>query len=176
MSDGSPAATTAAGEEDHWPPFDITPKAYEEAVAAIAKSMNLDLIGWEIKHLDPVEGLDGTYIMDVTARFQLCRSPRAWDRLERGFARVMGPPELPVMGPPARRVLGCWGPAASDLFMSMDVGVAGGIPVGGLDGDPVSCALLGGWWGAAHGRGAGGCGPQDGPAVCGGSASCWAGP
>ena len=71
MSDDSPTATAAAGEEDHWPSFDITPKAYEEAVAAIAKSMNLDLAGWEVKHLDPVEGLDGTYIMDVTARFQL---------------------------------------------------------------------------------------------------------
>jgi Restriction endonuclease len=71
MSDDSPIATAAAGEEDHWPSFDITPKDYEEAVAAIAKSMNLDLVGWEVKHLDPVEGLDGTYIMDVTARFQL---------------------------------------------------------------------------------------------------------
>lgn len=71
MSDDSPASTAAAGEEDHWPSFDITPKAYEEAVAAIAKSMNLDLAGWEVKHLDPVGGLDGTYIMDVTARFQL---------------------------------------------------------------------------------------------------------
>lgn len=59
MSDDSPAVTGAAGEEDHWPSFDITPKAYEEAVAAIAKSMNLDLVGWEVKHLDPVEGLDG---------------------------------------------------------------------------------------------------------------------
>lgn len=33
--------------------------------------MNLDLVGWEVRHLDLVEGLDGTYIMDVTARFQL---------------------------------------------------------------------------------------------------------
>jgi hypothetical protein len=73
MSDDSATTTAAAaaGEEDHWPSFDITPKAYEEAVAAIAKSMNLDLVGWEVKHLDPIEGLDGTYIMDVTARFQL---------------------------------------------------------------------------------------------------------
>jgi hypothetical protein len=71
MSDDSPAATASAGEEDHWPSFDITPRAYEETVAAIAKSMNLNLVGWEVKHLDPVEGLDGTYIMDVTARFRL---------------------------------------------------------------------------------------------------------
>jgi len=70
MSDESATATTA-GEEDHWPAFDITPKAYEEAVAAIAKSMNLDVVGLDVKHLDPVDGLDGTYIMDVTARFQL---------------------------------------------------------------------------------------------------------
>jgi Restriction endonuclease len=71
MSDDSPTVTAAAGEEDHWPSFEITPKAYEEAVAVIAQSMNLDLVGWEVKHLDPVEGLDGTYTMDVTARFQL---------------------------------------------------------------------------------------------------------
>jgi len=71
MSDDSPAVTTATGEEDHWPTFDLTPTAYEEAVAEIAKSMNLELVGWEVKHLDSVEGLDGTYIMDVTARFRL---------------------------------------------------------------------------------------------------------
>jgi restriction system protein len=71
MSEDSATAAVAAGNEDHWPSFDITPKDYEEAVAAIAKSMNLGLVGWEVKHLDPVEGLDGTYIMDVTARFQL---------------------------------------------------------------------------------------------------------
>lgn len=71
MSDDSPTTAAAVDEADHWPSFDITPKAYEEAVAAIAKSMNLDLVGWEVKHLDPVEGLDGTYTMDVTARFQL---------------------------------------------------------------------------------------------------------
>jgi restriction system protein len=71
MNNDSLATTTAAGEEDHWPSFDITPQAYEEAVATIAKSMNLDLVGWQVKHLDPVEGLDGTYIIDVTARFHL---------------------------------------------------------------------------------------------------------
>jgi hypothetical protein len=54
MNDDSPTATAAAGGEDHWPSFDIAPKAYEEAVAAIARSMNLDLVGWEVRHLDPV--------------------------------------------------------------------------------------------------------------------------
>ncbi|MGI5239762.1 restriction endonuclease [Dactylosporangium sp. CA-139066] len=58
-------------QDDHWPAFDITPKAYEEAVAAIARSMDLELAGWDVRHLDPLEGLDGTYIMDVTARFRL---------------------------------------------------------------------------------------------------------
>src|SRR6478736_2651814 len=56
MSDDSPTTPAAA---------------YEEAVAAIANSMNLELVGWEVKHLDPVEGLDGTFIVDVTARFRL---------------------------------------------------------------------------------------------------------
>ncbi|MDG4830592.1 restriction endonuclease [Solwaraspora sp. WMMD1047] len=71
MSKSSSTSPAAASEEDHWPTFDITPKAYEEAVTAIARSMSLELLGWEVKHLDPLEGLDGTYIVDVTARFQL---------------------------------------------------------------------------------------------------------
>lgn len=71
MSDDSPAKPLAAGDEDHWPSFEITPKAYEEAVAAIAGAMGLELVDWQVKHLDPVEGLDGTYIIDVTARFKL---------------------------------------------------------------------------------------------------------
>ena len=33
--------------------------------------MDLELAGWEVNHLDPVEGLDGTYVIDVTARFRL---------------------------------------------------------------------------------------------------------
>ena len=68
MSDDSPAAPA---EEDHWPAFAVTPKAYEEAVAALARSMDLELAGWEVKHLDALDGLDGTYVMDVTARFRL---------------------------------------------------------------------------------------------------------
>ncbi|MFG1904616.1 restriction endonuclease [Micromonospora carbonacea] len=71
MSNSFPAANAPIGEEDHWPTFDITPKAYEEAVAAIVTSMHLELLDWEVKHLDPLKGLDGTYIVDVTARFQL---------------------------------------------------------------------------------------------------------
>lgn len=71
MSDEPPATAVYAGEEDHWPSFDITPKAYEKAVAAIAKSTNLNPVGWEVEHLKPVKGLDGIYTIDVTARFRL---------------------------------------------------------------------------------------------------------
>lgn len=71
MSNRSPATHATGGEEDHWPTFDITPKAYEEAVAAIATSMDLELLDWRVTHLDTLKGLDGTYIVDVTARFQL---------------------------------------------------------------------------------------------------------
>ncbi|GAA0547481.1 hypothetical protein GCM10010172_31590 [Paractinoplanes ferrugineus] len=71
MSNDAPAGETIADDEDHWPAFDITPKAYEEAVAAIAKSMNLDIVGWQVQHLESIEAPDGVYIMDVTARFQL---------------------------------------------------------------------------------------------------------
>jgi len=71
MNNDVPAGETIADEEDHWPTFDITPQAYEEAVAAIAKSMKLDIVGWQVQHLEPIEAPDGVYIMDVTARFQL---------------------------------------------------------------------------------------------------------
>jgi hypothetical protein len=33
-------------------------------------------------------------------RAQLCRLPATWDHLAAGFASGMGPPPLPVMGPP----------------------------------------------------------------------------
>jgi hypothetical protein len=26
---------------------------------------------WQVQHLDPVEGVDGTYIIDVTVRFRV---------------------------------------------------------------------------------------------------------
>jgi restriction system protein len=71
MSNDAPPAEAATEEEDHWPAFDITPKAYEEAVAAIAKSMNLDITGWHVQHLESIQAPDGAYIMDVTARFQM---------------------------------------------------------------------------------------------------------
>ena len=66
--------------------------------AAIAQSMSLNLVGWEVKRLDPVEGLDGTYIMDVTARFQLagmdflilfkCKRHMTWGRIAAALAFV----------------------------------------------------------------------------------------
>ncbi|MFD3427516.1 restriction endonuclease [Nocardia fluminea] len=71
MSDELTTPSAAAAEVDHWPAFNLTPKEYEQAVAAIAETMDLEVVGWEVKHLDSVEGLDGTYVMDVTARFRL---------------------------------------------------------------------------------------------------------
>lgn len=58
-------------EVDHWPRFSLGPKAYEKAVADIVKAMDLELTDWQVQHLAPVEGLDGTYVIDVTARFRL---------------------------------------------------------------------------------------------------------
>ncbi|WP_433221456.1 restriction endonuclease [Dactylosporangium sp. CS-047395] len=97
MINDSPPPTDAEEEDDHWPSFDITPKAYEEAVAAITKSMNLQLVGWEVKHLESIDGLDGTYIMDVTARFQLAgmdflilfECKRHKDRVKRSDVQVL---------------------------------------------------------------------------------------
>ncbi len=71
-----------------------------------------------------------------------CRSPRSWDRLEPSFATVMGPPGLPVMGPPACRAPVWSRPAASDHVITDGVEVAGGVPGGsGARGSRGSAAL-----------------------------------
>ncbi|MEV4343494.1 restriction endonuclease [Actinoplanes sp. NPDC049596] len=49
----------------------LTSVKCEQAVADIAKSVGREITGWRVQHLDPVDGLDGTYIIDVTARFLL---------------------------------------------------------------------------------------------------------
>src|SRR5690349_8989025 len=66
-----PVTTTPEDGEDHWPTFTLGPTEYEQAVADIATSVGQDVTDWRVLHLDPVDGLDGTYIIDVTVRFQL---------------------------------------------------------------------------------------------------------
>jgi hypothetical protein len=41
-----------------------------------------------------------TAVIDVALQWTLCRLPVTWDQLAAGFASDMGPPPLPVMGPP----------------------------------------------------------------------------
>ena len=68
----SDTATNAPEDnDDHWPTFTLSPVEYEQAVADIAKTVGQDITDWRVQHLDPVEGLDGTYVIDVTVRFQL---------------------------------------------------------------------------------------------------------
>jgi DNA-binding CsgD family transcriptional regulator len=50
--------------------------------------------------------------------------------VEPGFATVMGPPELPVMGPPAARLSWWSRPAVCDLSRSFDLEVADRVPGG----------------------------------------------
>lgn len=68
---GDPVTTTPEDNEDHWPTFTLGPTEYEQAVADIATSVGQEITDWRVRHLDPVEGLGGTYIIDVTVRFQL---------------------------------------------------------------------------------------------------------
>ncbi|MFF0065884.1 restriction endonuclease [Streptomyces sp. NPDC005279] len=56
---------------DRWPTFELSPVEYEQAVAGLVQSAGHEIADWQVQHLDPVEGLDGTYIIDVTARFRL---------------------------------------------------------------------------------------------------------
>jgi hypothetical protein len=71
MNDESKTVTAEADPEDHWPEFSLSPAEYKKAVADIVNAMDLELTDWQVQHLERVEGLDGTYAIDVTARFRL---------------------------------------------------------------------------------------------------------
>jgi hypothetical protein len=66
----------------------------------------------------------------VRAAPRACRSPRSWDHSDPVLATVMGPPELPVVGPPSARLPGWSRPAVCDHSRSIDLEVAGGVPGG----------------------------------------------
>jgi len=63
--------TTPDDNEDNWPTFELSPAEYEQAVARIAQSAGHEVADWRVQLLEPVEGIDGSYIVDVTVRFQL---------------------------------------------------------------------------------------------------------
>ena len=56
---------------DRWLALQLSPVNYERAVAALVSDSGQEVTDWQVRHLDPVEGLDGTYIIDVTVRFRL---------------------------------------------------------------------------------------------------------
>jgi hypothetical protein len=56
-----------------------------------------------------------------------CRLLRSLDRFESGFAIGHGPPELPVIGPPAARLPAWWNWAVCDLSGSFDLEVVDGV-------------------------------------------------
>ncbi|MFL6143547.1 MAG: restriction endonuclease [Labedaea sp.] len=57
--------------QDRWPTFSLTPVEYERAVRDLVGAADREVVDWTVQHLDPVEGVDGTYVMDVTVRFRL---------------------------------------------------------------------------------------------------------
>lgn len=58
-------------EEGRWPAFDLTPAQYEQAVQDLVKATGHEVTDWQVKHLDPIDGVDGSFVIDVTARFRL---------------------------------------------------------------------------------------------------------
>jgi hypothetical protein len=56
---------------DRWPTFELTAADYERAVAEIVRTANQEVADWQVRHLESVEGVDGTYVIDVTVRFRL---------------------------------------------------------------------------------------------------------
>lgn len=66
----SPGAGGSDGA-DRWPTFTLSPAEYERAVADLVQDSGHEVVDWQVKLLDPVEGVDGTYVIDVTVRFRL---------------------------------------------------------------------------------------------------------
>jgi hypothetical protein len=56
---------------DRWPMFALTPAEYERAVADLVRTAGHEVTDWQVQHLEPVEGVDGTFVIDVTVRFRL---------------------------------------------------------------------------------------------------------
>ena len=52
-------------------PARLSPKDFELFVARQVESWGYDIKTLEVKHLDSIEGVDGEYVIDVTARFEL---------------------------------------------------------------------------------------------------------
>lgn len=55
---------------DRWPTFELTPTEFERTVADLVQAAGHEVTDWQVKHLDPVDGVDGTFIIDVTVRFR----------------------------------------------------------------------------------------------------------
>ena len=55
---------------DRWPIFALTPTEFERTVADLVRAAGHEVTNWQVEHLDPVEGVDGTFIIDVTVRFR----------------------------------------------------------------------------------------------------------
>ena len=56
---------------DRYPPVEVTSEQFERTVASLFRDLSSWQLGKvEIRHQDPVQGVDGTYVIDVTARFE----------------------------------------------------------------------------------------------------------
>ncbi|TDD64267.1 restriction endonuclease [Actinomadura rubrisoli] len=53
------------------PVHELSPAEYEKAVADLVEAGGHEVLDWRVTHLDPVDGADGTYVIDVTVRFRL---------------------------------------------------------------------------------------------------------
>ena len=92
----------------------------------------------------------GDWRTDVGLLPRSCRLPPSWDRSEPFLATFMGPPGLPVVGPPACRTPWCRGATATDPFRSSDLEESSGVSGGGGDRDSGNRAA--GWAGRGCAR------------------------
>ncbi len=55
---------------DRFGPLSLTPVEFERLVASVLQKQGVGLNDLDVRHLDPIQGDDGEYKIDVTARFE----------------------------------------------------------------------------------------------------------
>jgi restriction system protein len=78
-------------------PLKLTPREFELAVKELIRRAGLGLLSFEVQHLETLQGTDGNYTIDVTARFEelgvnflvLIECKRHKDTIKRSDVQIM---------------------------------------------------------------------------------------
>lgn len=56
---------------DRWPPLELSPTGFERLAVELLRGSQANVTGFEVQHLETIEGVDGSYVMDGTLRFEV---------------------------------------------------------------------------------------------------------